>query len=719
MTAADPGPRARLILPPVLRSGTPVPDGFPLSIDHPDVEVAAGVLTSRVTTPVVARVAAPAAPGASTRPAAPAPALSARSAAPAAPEVTDTFEVTVLPAGAPVLLAGTRRPDPDPASYAPRIAFSLHLALATPDGAVTRLNDDRGVLFPRAVPAGRLDTYRVRTLTDPWVFAVPGGYVVVASPALSDGSPEPPAASAVLLFTSPDLVTYREIGLVRVAAGGGVRRPRGVYDGARAALVLWWTDDEGRAWSSRATTPGGPWAPAAAGAPMVPGAPVPDGGPGHVLTCALPLDEPAALRLRRRYGRVRNVAVRVPPIEAPAGAAPGELPWALLTYDDGSTARRPVDWDPASLAGVGWDRPGEYVLTGTVRQRVYPFPFVVDRADPTVLAYRGRYYFIATDDTDGDCVSPKQLLIRVADSIAGLATAPDHAILSVGPGNAATTAPAGTDIAGCFWAPELHVIGGRLCCLFAPSVGAADWTRVRCHVLRLRAGGDPVVAADWEAPRLVLRADGAPLQRDAEHPGLSLDMTYLRDGGRSYVIWSQRYVTDHIGDAELWIATIDPAAPWRLSCDPVRIVTAEYGWDHPVAEGPFALRHGDRLAVTYSGSQVGPTYAVGMIEARSGADLLDPGVWTKAAAPVLGTGSAFTHWGPGHNTFSRDEDGLELVVFHAHPSITARGRCAALRRIHWAADGHLVLDQRPDEEVAPHLRRVRAAVRVTGPAARR
>jgi GH43 family beta-xylosidase len=190
-------------------------------------------------------------------------------------------------------------------------------------------------------------------------------------------------------------------------------------------------------------------------------------------------------------------------------------------------------------------------------------------------------------------------------------------------------------------------------------------------------------------------------------------MTYVEDGGRSHVIWSQRYITDRIGDAELWIAIIDPADPWRLTSDPVRIVTAEYGWDHEVAEGPFALRHGDRLVVTYSGSQVGPTYAAGAIEARSGADLLDPDAWTKAHAPVLGTVEGFSHWGPGHNTFSRDEDGLELVVFHAHPSLTTRGRCTALRRIHWAADGHLVLDQRPDEEVAPHLRRVRAVVRVT------
>ena len=114
----------------------------------------------------------------------------------------------MLPAGAPVLLAGTRRPDVDPAVYAPRIAFSLHLALATPDGAITRLNDDRGVLFPRAVPTEHLDIHRVRTLTDPWVFAVPGGYAIVASPAWPDGSPEPSAGSSVLLFGSPDLITY-------------------------------------------------------------------------------------------------------------------------------------------------------------------------------------------------------------------------------------------------------------------------------------------------------------------------------------------------------------------------------------------------------------------------------------------------------------------------------------------------------------------------------
>jgi GH43 family beta-xylosidase len=690
MTAAEPAPghpaadAGRVILPPVVRAGTATVAGARLVSDHPDLDVTGGLITSRAAGAVTARLRVTrAGPGEGA----------------AEP---DAFEVTVLPASAPVLLAGTRRPDADPDVYPARLAFGLHLTLVTAEGALTRLNDGRAVLFPRSVPTEDLDVRRVRTLTDPWVFATPGGYTIVASPALRDGSPEPAAASSVLLFRSADLIGYEEIGLVRLAGAGGVRRPRGVFDSARAEYVLWWCDDAGREWSSRSATPLGPWAPASPGAPAVPGLPVPDPAAGDVPACALPLTEEAAGRLLRRFGRIRNVAVEIPPLRVPAGTAARELPWAQLTYDDGSTARRPVDWDPAGLAAVDWGTPGEYVVTGTVRQRVYPFPFIVDRADPTVLAYRGRWYLIATDDPGGDCVATAGLLIRAADSIAGLATAADHAILGVGPAG----------IAGCFWAPELHVFGGRLHCFFAPCVGAPDWKRVQCHVMRLREGGDPVVAGDWEAPRPVLQADGSPLQLDAEHPGLSLDMTYFEDAGRSYVVWSQRYITERVGDAGLWIATIDPADPWRLTSDPVHLAAAEYGWDDDVAEGPFLLRHGDRLVLTYSGSAVGPTYAAGVLEAAAGADLLDPGAWAKTHAPVLATGPRFGHWGPGHNTFSRDEDGLELVAFHAHPTITTRGRCTALRRIHWAADGHLVLDQSPDEEVAAHLRAVRAVVHV-------
>ncbi|MBN1172800.1 MAG: family 43 glycosylhydrolase [Micromonosporaceae bacterium] len=689
----------RVILPLLMRSGTVVPAAVRLTSAHSDLDLTDGVISIRAGATVTAPVRVlPAAAG--DRP----------SAAGDRPADPDTFQVTVLPADTPVLLAGTRSPDPDPAVYPARLAGSLHLTLVTAEGAVTRLNDGRGILFPQSVPTSHLDVRRVRTLTDPWVFATPDGYAVVASPALRDGAPEPAAATSVLLFHTTDLVDYQEIGLVRVTGSGGVRHPGGVYDSARGDFVLWWTDNVGRVWSSHSGALSGPWAPARSGAPHVPALQVPEPAAGHRPTCALPVPEAIASRLLRRYAPVRNVAVEVPPLRVTPGTAlpdlPGpalpDLPWAELTYDDGSTARRPVDWDPAALAAVDWSTPGEYPVTGIVRQRRYPFPFVVDRADPTVLHYQGRWYFIATDDPGGHCVATTGLLIRVADSIADLAAADDHTILGVGPAG----------IAGCFWAPELHLVGGRLHCFFAPSVGAADWRRVQCHVLRLREGGDPVVAADWEPPRPVRQADGAPLQRDLDHPGLSLDMTTFEDSGRTYLVWSQRYITDRIGDAELWIATVDPAAPWHLTSPPVRLLAAGYGWDDDVAEGPYLLRHGDRLVLTYSGSAVGPTYAVGAIEATSGADLLDPGAWIRSHAPVLSTGSQFNHWGPGHNTFGRDEDGLTIVAFHAHPTLATRGRCVALRRIHWAADGHLILDQRPDDEVAPHLRAVRTLIQV-------
>ena len=45
-----------------------------------------------------------------------------------------------------------------------------------------------------------------------------------------------------------------------------------------------------------------------------------------------------------------------------------------------------------------------------IRQSVYPVPFAVERADPSVFAWdfngKPMFMFIATDDTDGNCVDP-------------------------------------------------------------------------------------------------------------------------------------------------------------------------------------------------------------------------------------------------------------------------------------------------------------------------
>ena len=64
------------------------------------------------------------------------------------------------------------------------------------------------------------------------------------------------------------------------------------------------------------------------------------------------------------------------------------------------------------------------------------------------------------------------------------------------------------------------------------------------------------------------------------------------------------------------------------------------GWDRyetPVDEGPYLLRRGDDLFVTISGSStsMGDLYDVGLLHAKSGADLLKEENWTWLSYPLL------------------------------------------------------------------------------------
>lgn len=610
------------------------------------------------------------------------------------------------------VLAYTRTPLA-PNTYSRNLAASMHLALAAPGGRFEPLNENYGILFARAVPTDRLDVNDVRTLADPYIFVeADGTFGVVATRTLPDGTPDDSARSSLLYFTSRDLRLYTEVGLVDLGRTDGVVQPRVRYDAGAGHYVVSWTSSSGADFhatfgdlgepSSRGPVRTG----AAVAAPPLPAVDIPGAVPSGVVGVSAEV----ARALQVRFGRIRNVAVDVADIVV-AGGEPLRLDGvrARLTYSDGSVAGRHVDWDAADVAAVDVRRPGRYTVRGTVRQVDYPFPFIAARADPTIARFRGRYYFIATDDTNGGHVGAQNMFIRTAETIQGLRDAPEHTILTTGPAN----------IRGCFWAPELHEFNGTLHVFFAPCIGEASWQRVQAHVLRLRPGGDPVRAADWEAPRPVLQRDGSPLQLDAQHPGISLDMTYFEVRDRAYVAWSQRYIVDGvIGDAENWIATVDPGDPFRLSSDPVRLTTAEYGWDHnhaAVAEGAFVVQRDGVVYMTYSGSAVGPTYVTGLVFARDDADLLDPQSWTKLNYPVLKTDVEIGQWGPGHNSFTHDEDGNLLVVYHAKDTPTTRERHTGIRRVHWASDGMPILDMKPDEEVAPGLRRVSVQVTVRPP----
>ena len=108
---------------------------------------------------------------------------------------------------------------------------------------------------------------------------------------------------------------------------------------------------------------------------------------------------------------------------------------ADLVYSDGSGATRAVDWNKDELEAIAQDaaegkfQPGDTrTVSGRIRQTVYPVPFAVERADPSVFAWnfngKPMFMFIATDDTDGNCVDPNDgathMPLRIADSIEAL-----------------------------------------------------------------------------------------------------------------------------------------------------------------------------------------------------------------------------------------------------------------------------------------------------------
>ena len=125
------------------------------------------------------------------------------------------------------------------------------------------------------------------------------------------------------------------------------------------------------------------------------------------------------------------------------------------------------------------------------------------------------------------------------------------------------------------WAPEFHVIGGELYILFA--VSDTNWGP-QCHLMKLKKNGDILNPADWSCPIRIRKADGSWLTE----VGITLDMTYLKAGMRSYMIWSYRRHTMSIGDtgSMLYIATVNEEDPSRLTSEPVLLSRPLFGWEN-------------------------------------------------------------------------------------------------------------------------------------------
>jgi GH43 family beta-xylosidase len=309
------------------------------------------------------------------------------------------------------------------------------------------------------------------------------------------------------------------------------------------------------------------------------------------------------------------------------------------------------------------------------------FPLAEGRADPVIFRWRGAWHFIATNDDNGNI----GFRVRRASTVRGLFApeAEEGLILDRDPARGFIQT---------FWAPEFHEIGGRLYLLFA--VSGEAWGP-QCWMMRLGEGGDLIDPESWEEPLRVQRMDGGPLGTEA----ITLDMTYIKAGGSSYLAWSQRRGINSPRDSGsmIYIARADDARPWRLAGEPVLLSRPLYGWENQSGtinnEGPYALYRDGMVRLSYSaGDARGYAYSIGFLSAREDADLLDPRSWEKAPSPALSSLSLSGQYGPGHNSFFEDDEGRTWIAYHAEKYRDRSSACVAVRRVFFDRSGRPRLD---------------------------
>ncbi|HPT92525.1 MAG TPA: family 43 glycosylhydrolase [Limnochordia bacterium] len=589
---------------------------------------------------------------------------------------------------------------PVPGCYPSHLAHSVHLASSHDGRAFTALHRNYGILHALASVESQ-NVIRAKGLKRPWIFAAADGRMgIVAVKTNHDGSPDPEARGKVLLWLTQDLVRFEPQALVDLKRDADVEQVGCRYNHELQVYEFWWQDSTGGRYrnvladladlgSISPAEPVSGWPDELGGSGPIDclsGSVLPEGAvPGN----AVYVEASVLRRVERKWLPLENTAVTVPEMVYARSAQDVQAVNATAVYSDGSTARKAVRWQ---TDGIDFSRPGVYQVKGTVVQEKYSFPLAEGYADPVVLPWNDWYYYVATNDnvnnigiyvrkgrTVAECFVPdaKEYLILDRDESRGLVQT--------------------------FWAPEFHLCGGRLYLFFA--VSGRQWGP-QCHVMRLKEGGEITDPDSWEDPIRVVRRDGSNLC----DRGITLDMTYFEIDGTGYVVWSERY---HIGTpldsgSMLYIATVDPKQPWRLTSDPVLLSRPLFGWENVEGtinnEGPYPLLVGDKVYLAYSGGAAnGYTYAVGLLSTDKHQDLLDPANWYKSPTAVLSFYSVEGEYGPGHNAFYTNENGDVMITYHAEPTMRGSKRCTAIRRVHFDIDGEPRFDLSPDRDLRPEL----------------
>lgn len=290
---------------------------------------------------------------------------------------------------------------------------------------------------------------------------------------------------------------------------------------------------------------------------------------------------------------------------------------------------------------------------------------IPQRADPWVLKVDHNYYFTASvPEFD-------RIELRQASSVAGLGEAEAVTVWEKN-----ETGLMSEHI----WAPEIHQIDGEWYIYFAAGTEQHPFA-IRTYVLH-NSHSDPL-AGTWN--------ELGPLE--TEWDTFNLDTTHFQHQDTNYLVWAQQH-PDHDYNSALFIAEL--LSPTQIGPQ-TKLSEPEFDWEiqgYAVNEGAAVLHRNGKLFMTYSASATDANYAMGLLWADEDADLLDPESWNKLPEPVFYTNSSLNRYGPGHNSFTVDEEGRDLLVYHARSYREIQGnalqdpnRDTRVRVIKWDENG--------------------------------
>ena len=307
----------------------------------------------------------------------------------------------------------------------------------------------------------------------------------------------------------------------------------------------------------------------------------------------------------------------------------------------------------------------------------YNKPWILQRADPYVYKHTdGKYYFTASiPSCDG-------ITLRCSDSLYDLKDAKEKEVWHKHEKGIMSLH---------IWAPELHYLDGEWYIYYAGADVDDIWA-LRPYILKC-TGQDPM-KDDWIEMGQIQCAD----EDEFSFRAFSLDATIFENRGKRYYIWAEKVgVGRQISN--LYIAEME--SPVKLKTVQVLLTTPDYDWERVgfwVNEGPAVIKRNGKIFVTYSASETGVDYCMGMLTASDVSDLLDPLSWRKERYPVLRSSAEHTVYGPGHNSFTVDENGEDVMVYHARTETEIEGnplynpnRHAMLMKVKWS-EGRPVFD---------------------------